>query len=386
MSDTFTNFTQIIHSVIADISENIPRREPVLIYIGIGTFAGLLSFKNDGDGNPTDIKFLEEKNYHQYPPFIRHLKQTVPNLHLYIILIDPMQENPLYMIQDQKYTHNEFYEESPNKYISFDNMIQIYVLRKGINILKAYGDLYQCDTYIDITNDLEMLNDFCMQENVSLIYHDYSGRDVKAVAQCFDTQLGEHVEHVVYGFGARADFGCYFDLTAPYSSYPYILERVEHRHMLKFFNIYKYINTGKYHSLHIDSQIYEKQHMGQHMGQHLVLAQIDQFTNLISDELRNYSFSVLRMIFRLINGLSADINEHFINRIRISHREQMRKLYITQEYHTLFDTLIDYYSHDLNIYCKIKNFDLTGQEIIRFIISNPNPYAWADNLSQFGMK
>ena len=146
MSHTFKNFTQIIHSVIADISENIPKREPVLIYIGIGTFAGLLSFKNDDEGNPTHISFLEEKNYHQYPPFIRHLKQTVPNLHLYIILIDPMQENPLYLLGDREYTHDEFYEESPDKYTSFDGMIQINVLRRGVNITGAYDDRYQAES------------------------------------------------------------------------------------------------------------------------------------------------------------------------------------------------------------------------------------------------
>ena len=227
-----------------------------------------------------------------------------------------------------------------------------------------------------------MLNDFCMEQNVSMFYHDFTGRNVKPLAHFFDKQLGDHVEHVVYGFGARADFGCYFDLTAPYSSYPYILERMEHRHMLKFFNIYKYINIRKYYLLHTESQIYEKNHMGKKM----ILAQIDQFTNLIRDELRNYSLSVLRMIFRLINGLSADINEHFINRISISHREQMRDLYIKKDFHTLFETLIEYYGSDLDIYCKIKNFDLSGKEILQFIISNPNPYSWADNLTQFGIK
>jgi hypothetical protein len=373
MSHTFTS---IIHSIFADISANVPSEEPVLIYIGIGTFAGLITLRNNENGNPT-IRVLESENYHQYPPFIRHLKHTVPNLHLYIILIDPMQENPPYMIRDHEYTHETFYEESPDKFNSYDNLTQIFVLRKSVNISKAYGDRYRADVYIDITHDLEMLNEFCMEQNVCMLYHDYSGRDVKSVAECFDKQLGENVDTIVYGFGARVDFGCYFDLNAPYSSYPYILENSRIRHTLKFFNIYKYINTGKYYLLETERQLYE--------NQNLVNAQITQFTILIRDEMRNYSLSVLRMIFRLNSGLSADINERFTNRIRTTHRAMIRRLYDNQEYEKLFVTLIDYYAIDLDIYCKIKNFDVSGKEIIQFIISNPDPYKWASGLSDFGI-
>jgi hypothetical protein len=376
MSHTFTSFTSIVHSIIADISANVPPREPVLIYIGIGTFAGLMTFRNDEHGKST-IRVLESENYHQYPPFIRHLKQTVPNLHLYIILIDPMQENPPHMIRDREYTHTEFYEESPDKYNSFDNNTQIYVLRKNVTISKAYSDRFRADEFIDITPDLEMLNDFCMEQNVSLLYHDFSGRDVKSVAESFDRQLGVNVDTIVYGFGARADFGCYFDLNAPYSSYPYILEKSQIRYSLKFFNIYKYINTGKYYLLDSERQLYENQNM--------VDAQIKEFTNLIRDEIRNYSLSVLRMVYRLINGLSSDINEYFTFRIRSSHREQIRQLYENREYEKLFDALIDYYALDLDIYCKIKNFDLSGKEIIQFLISNPDPYKWASGLFDFGI-
>jgi len=373
MSHTLTS---ISHSIFADISANVPPHEPVLIYIGIGTFAGLMTLRNDQHGNST-IRVLESENYHQYPPFIRHLKQTVPNLHLYIILIDPMQENPPYMITDRKYTHTEFYEESPDKYNSFDNLTQIYVLRKNVTISKAYSDRFRADEFIDITPDLEMLNDFCMTTNVSMIYHDFSGRDVKSVAECFDRQLGANVDTIVYGFGARADFGCYFDLNAPYSSYPYILENNNGRNTLKFFNIYKYINTRKYYLLESDRQLYE--------NQNLIDAQIKEFTNLIRDEMRNYSLGVLRMVYRLINGLSADINEYFTSRIRMSQREQIRRLYENQQYDKLFESLIDYYAIDLDIYCKIKNFDLSGKEIIQFIISNPDPYKWASGLHDFGI-
>jgi hypothetical protein len=117
----------------------------------------------------------------------------------------------------------------------------------------------------------------------------------------------------------------------------------------------------------------------------LVNAQITQFTILIRDEMRNYSLSVLRMIFRLNSGLSADINAYFTNRIRATHRAMIRQLYDNQEYEKLFDTLIDYYAIDLDIYCKIKNFDVSGKEIILFIISNPDPYKWTSGLSDFGI-
>jgi hypothetical protein len=371
MSHTFTSIT---HSIMDDISA-LGTHDPVLIYIGVGTFAGLMSHRiNDNDKQE---RFLEPQNYHQYPPFIRHLKKTIPNLNLYTILIDPMQENPPHMIRDGKYTGEEFYQEKQDTYVTYDDKFRVYVLRKNVTIREAHQRWHANEGVIDITSDLIELNKFCMKNHVSMFYHDFSGRDVKSVAEYFDPQLGKHVDTIVYGFGARADFGCYFDLTAGHSSYPYIIKQKPKRHSLSFFNMYKYINTGEYYKLEMDKEKYG--------NQNLINAQLDEYKKALAEEFRSYSLSVLRMFHRLINGLSTDINEYFLNRIKSSHRGEFEYLYRLQNYHVLFEKLIDYYSIEMDIYSKIKNFDVSGKEIIQILISGENPYNWASELRTFDL-
>ena len=57
------NFSTIINNIKNKIN-NIPINEPIYIYIGIGTYAGLI---NNNSG------ILEPQNYHQYPPFLQNL-------------------------------------------------------------------------------------------------------------------------------------------------------------------------------------------------------------------------------------------------------------------------------------------------------------------------
>ena len=79
----------IINTIIEKIS-NIPLEDPVFIYTGVGASGSI-----DHNG------ILQLENYHQYPPFLQNLKNTIPNLHIFIILIDPYQENPPYMVNDK---------------------------------------------------------------------------------------------------------------------------------------------------------------------------------------------------------------------------------------------------------------------------------------------
>ena len=68
----------------------LPPNQPVFIYVGVGTAAGLVNAEG----------ILEPPNYHQFPPFLQDLRNRIPNLNLFIVLIDPNQENPPYMVRD----------------------------------------------------------------------------------------------------------------------------------------------------------------------------------------------------------------------------------------------------------------------------------------------
>jgi hypothetical protein len=84
---------QDLQDIYQDIqNKSALSREPVFIYTGVGTAAGL----RNADGT------LELKNYHQYPPILQDLKNLIPALKLYIVLLDPCQECPPYMIKDKQ--------------------------------------------------------------------------------------------------------------------------------------------------------------------------------------------------------------------------------------------------------------------------------------------
>lgn len=369
MSQTFNSIIQNIKESISDI----PSRDPVLIYIGVGTFAGLMTTADDG------TRFLEPKNYHQYPPFLKELKRTIPNLHLQIVLIDPMQENPPYMVRDTNYTKEEFYEETSDNFVSYDGLINLHVLRQAVTIGEIFP--YSIDSCQNIAGELCELNQFCIENELSLFFHDYTGRNMKLIAEYFDTTLGENIDRIIYGFGARADFGCYFDLTAPVARYPFHLERGIQRYSLRFMNLYKFIESRQFY------QIGENMN-GANISEQdqLILTQhLEEFTRTLKSNVLNNMIYSLRMIYRLDKGEGADFNEKFFSRFEERICQEFTALYKTRQYSRLFQALIEIYSDEMDVYARLQNFDVSGHEMLQIITSNPDPYKWCDELKQFSL-
>ena len=69
---------------------SVPSENPVFIYIGVGTAAGMLNAQG----------ILPQEHYHQFPPFLQNLRNEIKNVHLFLLLIDPQQENPPYLTRD----------------------------------------------------------------------------------------------------------------------------------------------------------------------------------------------------------------------------------------------------------------------------------------------
>lgn len=72
------NLNDLKNEIIA-----MPPDAPALIYIGVGAAAS---------ANQNNI--LPPAQYQQFPPFLQELHKQVPNLHIFLLLIDPYQENP----------------------------------------------------------------------------------------------------------------------------------------------------------------------------------------------------------------------------------------------------------------------------------------------------
>jgi hypothetical protein len=369
----FPTFNAIIKDIQRDILD-IPENAPVLIYIGVGTFAGLMTTDNNNQ------RILEDSNYHQYPSFIRNMKREIHNLHLYIILIDPIQENPPYMITDRR-LQEEFYQtENEDKFKSIDNRITTYVLRKNV-IMDVYNynpeNYRNDDNFINITKDLEYLNRICIENVYSLLYNDYSGRQVKYLAEYFDEKLSMYLDRIIYGFNSREDTGCYFDLNK--STIAYRLKNNRQRTSIKFYNIFKYLETKKYYK--IDSiNNYDDRFLN------IILSQKQQIIDNICTDLNNFGLATMRVIHKKINGDDdLIIHDYYFNYIKGKEKEQILELLKYQDYIRVYSILVDYFSKYFKIICCLKNYDLSGKELLQIITSNPNPYLWVSEMKRYGI-
>jgi hypothetical protein len=387
---------QDLKRIYDDIKTKIKQHanEPAFIYTGIGTAAGMCNAADE----------LDAANYHQYPPLIQEIKKTFPSLYLYIVLIDPYQEKPPYMIRDMlPYNNtmpnfsieNAFNNENndnntkdpPILYIDEEKKMNVYTLAKYVTAL-PYQDptnvIVYSDKRIDITDDLRDLNRFAIIEtNVTTLYHDFSGRRNDMLAEYFDdTMYPEDLNHIVYGLSTREDHGCYFDLAAASSFMPFRLMQEGGKKRVTFFNIFAYIRGNKMHLLNNNggfSDVNDK---------NLIELQRESVLLQIKNDFKNSIFTIMRVLLKLICGeeKKEDINNiHIFGYIPYNKRVYFEEKFGDGHYRELFDYLINFFSKKMEIVVKLKGYDFTGRELLGFIINEheKNMYTWIDTLNYF---
>jgi len=364
----------ILEDIIDNIKtqiDTIPLDNPVFIYIGVGA-AGAID----------DNGVLQLENYHQYPPFLQNLKNTIQNLHLFIILIDPYQESPPYVVNDKNALI--VLEPQPDLvyYTTNDATLTVYPMHKCV-----YTDPYEAkNDFINITEDLRNLNLFAMENNITTLYHDFTGRKNSLLAEYFDHELNDHLDHIIYSLSAREDHGCRFDLTDIASYFPFKIDFqqfVNHRKrvIIRLFNIFRFIamDTIK-EKLEIETLIYPP------YMRKMIENQKNQVIKTVKDELRNDIFLTLRLILRLIKGEEKyeEISYlYFFNNLPEYEKKKAVSIYHEKQFDSLFNFLIEYYGKKIDVVSKLKELDLSGSEILEFIVNGSNPYDWHKELDQF---
>jgi hypothetical protein len=184
------------------------------IFISIGSAANLL-YKG--------LFKLNEKDDHQFPPFIKLLKTSYPTIPLHIVLIDPELENPPNCIFNSSNSLNTSYSISNisrmlniNRYLPegwkkdtvYDNVYyntlqQIYVY--GIKSTFDRDDLTK-DMFIKLNNHIISTNDL-------LLVHDFTGDGIVDMAFLFDQMLEGVKDRIIYDITLRSEPLCYVDLT-----------------------------------------------------------------------------------------------------------------------------------------------------------------------------
>jgi hypothetical protein len=251
----------------------------------------------------------------------------------------------------------------------------------------VYTDPYEAkDDYNNITNQLRHLNKFAINNNITTLYHDFSGRQNALLAEYFDNEIEEHLDHIVYGLSAREDHGCMFDLTDFSSYFPFKIDYdsfLNHnkRIIIKLFNIFRFTTLDIIkEKLEIEMMNYPP------YMRPMIEKQKEQVTNYIKTELKNEIFATLRIIVRLNKGdetYEEIKNVYFFNKLPEYEKTQALTMYHAKQFNKLLDYLIYYYGKKINSVTKIKELDVSGREILLFIINGPNLYDWGKSLDNF---
>jgi hypothetical protein len=387
----FSNRKMTFFNEIKNTILEIPSEFPVFFYLGVGTAAWM----READGS------LAMANYHQYPPFVQNLHNNFPTLRVILGLIDPSQENPPYVVKAKQLSP----KSPPDQYTNQAGTLQVHVWRKSV-YTEADVETHENPSAntVNITEELRQLNAFIIQQRVSFLYHDFTGRLVRLVAEYFDSELREHLDHVIYGMSARTDHGCYFDLTqenaffplrlegnlAPRNA-PHLLARAPYiennaRPLIKMFNYYKFIVTRTLPEVQMEIQQYPPE-----MVAHLISCQKNEIIDEFRTRFKNINLGVLRQVrFVMLHpdDEKADElqNQHtylFLNIIPKRQRAPFLEILQAKEYKTLYEILFDYVAGQLNIYTQLKGLDITGTEMLNFITVDADPYKWYNNVKNF---
>jgi hypothetical protein len=364
------------------------------VYVGVGTFAGLITHTNMG-------VMLEDQNYHQFPPTLQDIYKKHKDLHQIIILIDPMQENPIYMTTDQKLTKTLF-NDNPWHCIEHDNVevyindrISVYTFRK--NVYTQASSYHNVEGLVDITEDLRELNKLCIRNDITFVYHDFTGRDTyKDLDKYFQDLNENYSDQIIYGIGNGFFNGCYFDMCDKKSHLATVIERKK-RNVIKVFNLkhiikqyyLKYRQVDNYPIDVYFASILERYGFDQ---SEQIYGQIEKMLEEFKYNFKNYTIYLLRKVKEFVDRISQGIPEkeddnfcssyYYFNNMPKHVKENITKMYYSKDINIFakcIDMIANVYEKELKFMAINTQFNsYSPVEILNYITSNPDKYKWFD--------
>ncbi len=165
----------------------------------------------------------------QYPPFLSSYKSNNPNIHITLILIDPvleLQPQCLTLLNKYEWTNTNY----KNVYDCKEYNMTIYCFNESV----SWENESKC---INIYSHLINYNDHIIQNKSLLFVHDFTGRNIHELANMMDIELRNNIKYIMYDITLRRNLGCYFDLNDP-CNMPII-------HNLEIINPFMIINIKK---------------------------------------------------------------------------------------------------------------------------------------------
>lgn len=212
-----TNFECKLDECLDYIKNDDVHNNNKIIYVSIGSAHHMTYVV----GNK---KMIEIQYDQQYPMFLRNIKHKYPFFKLYIILIDPMLENPCFTISEKNITSDRLYDEAWLPHTTYTNIyknstddITLFEYRQYVHYVHRTEDNNEWipEGSILIESLLEKMNNMAIERKWFTILMDYTGRPLDIINQKYSDGLKDDNDHIFYGLPSRVDGGCYIDLSDP---------------------------------------------------------------------------------------------------------------------------------------------------------------------------
>jgi hypothetical protein len=199
-----------------------------------------------------------------------------------------------------------------------------------------------------------------VEQRASLLYHDFTGRSVRLLAEYFDAELAPYLDQIVYGLSAREDHGCYFDLTQPKAFFAYRAEpSLNGRPLIKVFNYFKFIvNRAAWNNE--EAQFPPSQ-------QHLIHDQKNRLMQDITNRFRNFNIAMLRLIKMQSNTGEEYRPEYLFTHLPKAQQEKYFELWNEHQYDLLYDIIFLFCANQLQIVAQLGEMDISGEAIDAFM-------------------
>ena len=336
--------------------------DPIVIYIVVG-----------GATNPL----------HQFPPVLQMIKTLDPNTKFILLYFDPYHENPPNAIKSVFGEYVATTEQKNDTNFQYtlelkedDKSVFMFLYKQNVHVHKDDTSLDS----INITYMLRTINTISIENNTSMIYHEFTGRAIHTVSEIFDEELKNHIDQVVYGISARQDHGCFFDLTKDNAYFAIKSVNSANRPVFKMFNYYKHINNNTLGGCEYYKDIKEyPRNMHKYID-----AQRIQLCNIYIDKFKTSDMYVLRQVHKRIN--TNDTNtELYTPHVCAKLIEVYKELWSEKNYELLHELVIERAKNTLNKIVFLGNLDISGENILRFITMDPDQTRWYNKYAEFGL-
>lgn len=171
-------------------------------------------------------RIIEIQYDQQYPLFLRKILKKHPDYSIYIVLIDPMLENPCFTVSRKikdgiDNPLDDIWEQDKRHKNIYHNLIEKVQIIEFREMVKYGSDNhgYGHEHEININHQVESLINISMANKWFTIVMEYTGRDLNALASAYDNIIRNERDHIFFGVPTRIEGGCYINLEDPTNAF-----------------------------------------------------------------------------------------------------------------------------------------------------------------------